>query len=94
MINDTNESKLSKDKTEEALLNRLLAKDFLLKVIQAVIFSINTYEEDMIEFRKKNRWNYCHRMPMLSLLGDNHSLLLLHKSKRFIWIEETDRLII
>ena len=27
-------------------------------------------------------------MPMLPLLGDNHRLPLLHKAKRFIWIEE------
>ena len=42
-INDTNESKLSKDKTKEALISSMLAKKISLKVIQAVIFSINTY---------------------------------------------------
>ena len=47
-INDTNESKLSKDKIEEALIISLLAKKILLKVIQAVSFSINTYEQYMI----------------------------------------------
>ena len=48
-INDTNESKLSKNKTKKALISSLLAKNFSLKVIQAVILSINTYEQDMIE---------------------------------------------
>ena len=42
-INDTNESKMSKDKTEEALIISLLAKHFSLKVIQSVIFSIDTH---------------------------------------------------
>ena len=28
-------------------------------------------------------------MPMLSLLGGNHSLPLFHMDKRFIWINET-----
>ena len=48
MINDTNESKNSKDKTEEALIIRILAKNFLFKVIQEIIFSINTYKQDRI----------------------------------------------
>ena len=32
-------------------------------------------------------------MPMLPLVGNNHRLLLLHMAKRFIWIEETGKLI-
>ena len=43
-INDTNKSKLSKDKIKYSLISILLAKTFLLKVIQEFIFSINTYE--------------------------------------------------
>ena len=42
-IKDTNESKLSKDETEESLIISLLAKTILLKVIKAVNFSIYTY---------------------------------------------------
>ena len=41
----------------------------------------------MIEIGKKNeiiknkdRWNYCHRFPILPLLGDNNRLPLLHMS--------------
>ena len=38
-INGTKESKLGKDKTEEALIISLLEKQIPLKLIQAVIFS-------------------------------------------------------
>ena len=41
-INDNNESKISKVKTEEALIRGLLSKHFSLKVTQEVILSINT----------------------------------------------------
>ena len=54
-INDTNESKLSKDKTKEALISSMLAKKISLKVTQAVIFSINTYEQDMIAVGNTNK---------------------------------------
>ena len=94
MINNTNEEKLSKYKTEESLIIRMLDKTLSLKVIQSVIFSINTYEHNMIAVGNKNkniknkyRWNYCHHMPILPLLRANHLLPLLHKAKRFIWIE-------
>ena len=48
MINGINESKISKDKKEEALINLMLAINLLIKVIQAEIFSMNTYEQYMI----------------------------------------------
>ena len=54
-INDTNKSKTSKDKTKKALIISLLAKTFSLKVIQAVIFSINTYKQDMITVGENNK---------------------------------------
>ena len=54
-INDTKKSKLSKDKNKEALISSMLAKKILLKVTQVVIFSINTYEQDMISVGKKNK---------------------------------------
>ena len=50
-----NGSKISTDKTEEALIIRLLAKIFSLKFIQEVIFSINTYEQDMIAVDNENK---------------------------------------
>ena len=39
---NTNESKISKGKTEEALISSLIDKTFSLKVIQAVIFPLTT----------------------------------------------------
>ena len=48
VINDTNESKISKDKNKKALIICLLSKTLSLKVIQTVIFSLNTYKQDMI----------------------------------------------
>ena len=54
-INDTNRSKLGKDKTKEALIRNLLAKVILLKVTQAVIFSIDTYKQDMIAAGNENK---------------------------------------
>ena len=40
---------------EEYIVNRLLAINFSLKVIQEVIFSINTYEQDIIVVGNKNK---------------------------------------
>ena len=54
-INDNNESKLSKDKTKEALIRSLLEKYLSLKVTQAVIFSINTYKQYMISVGNENK---------------------------------------
>ena len=50
-----NGSKISTNKTEEALIIHLLAKIFSLKFIQEVIFSINTYEQDMIAVDNENK---------------------------------------
>ena len=41
----------------------------------------------------KYRWNYCHHMPMLSLLGTNHRLPLFYMAKLFICLNETKQLI-
>ena len=40
------------------------------------------------KIRNKDRWNYCHHMPMLSFLGVNHSLLLLHMTKRLFFLKK------
>ena len=57
LISDTNASKISKVKTEEALISSLLARIISLKVTQAVIFSINTYKKDIIEVANDNKTN-------------------------------------
>ena len=71
----------------------LLAKNISLKVIKAVILSIDTYKQDLIVVgnykKKKYRWNDFNHFPMQSLLGDNHRLTLFCMAKIFIWIEET-----
>ena len=56
LINDTNESEISKDKTEEALIIRLSYKNVLLKVIQAFIFCNNKYDEYMIAVGIENKY--------------------------------------
>ena len=56
-INDTNESKTSKDRKEESVISSLLVKKLSLKVIQAVIFSIDTYKQDMIAVGNENQKN-------------------------------------
>ena len=56
-ISNTNESKMSKDKTKEFLTRSLLAKKFSLKSSQAVIFSMNTYGQDMIAVGIENKKN-------------------------------------
>ena len=52
----------------------------------------------MIEVGNKNKtiknkyiWNYCHHIPMLPLLGENHCLPLLHMAKLLTWINETKK---
>ena len=51
----------------------------------------------MIEIGKKNKqikikdkWNYCHHMPIFLFWGDNYFLPLLHMYKSIIWIEEIE----
>ena len=68
--------------------------NLLLKVIQSIVISVNTYEHKMIEIgnekvkiKNKYKWNYYHHMPILPLLGANHHLPLLYMDKRFICIE-------
>ena len=39
------------------LISSLIAKTFSLKIIQAVIFFITTYEQDMIEVGNENEKN-------------------------------------
>ena len=61
---------------------------------------MHTYEQEIIAVGKnkkiKNKediWNYCHHVPMLPLLGDNHRLPLFHMAKKTIWLEEAGKFI-
>ena len=96
MINDGHKPKTSRGITEEDVINSLLDKNSSLKVIQAVLLSIDIYEQDILSVDNENKtinnedkWNHCNHMPMLSLLGGNHCLPLFHMAKRFIWLNET-----
>ena len=53
-INDTDESKIIKGRTEKYVISNLLDKTFSPKVTQAVIFSNDTYDKDMISVVNKN----------------------------------------
>ena len=48
---------MSKDRKEEALIKRLLAIIFPLKVIQSIIIFVKTYEQKMIEIGNENEKN-------------------------------------
>ena len=54
-INDSIKSKISKGIIEEDVIIILLAKHFLLKVIKAVLLSIDTYEQDISSVGNKNK---------------------------------------
>ena len=41
------------------------------------------------KIKNKDKWNYCHNMPILTLLGANNCIPLFYMYKRFIWLEET-----
>ena len=88
MINITNESKWVKIKKEEALIRILLTINFLLKVIQSIIISVNIHKQKMIwiwnenkKIRIKDKWNYCHNIPTLPFLKSRYRLQLLHVHK-------------
>ena len=44
--------------------------------------------------KNKDRWSYCHHVPMLPLFGNNRRLPLLHMAECFISLEETKKRII
>ena len=54
-INDSIKSKIGKGITKEDVIISLLSKDFSLKLIIAVILSIGTYKQNMIEVGNENK---------------------------------------
>ena len=46
---------MSLGKTEEYVIRSMLARNLSLKVIQAFIFSIDTYEQDIISVGNENK---------------------------------------
>ena len=84
-------------KLYEDIRNRLLSKCFSLKVIKAVLFTINNHERDILAvgYEKKtiqtqDKWNQLNLMNIQYMLGTNHRLPLSHMAKSYIWIEETN----
>ena len=58
---------------------------------------MNTCEQKMIEIgnmneknQNKDRWNYCQNFPILTLLGGNHCLPILHMAKDILYLHETN----
>ena len=85
-INDTNESKISKGKTEEYVVSSLLAKTFSLKLIQAVIFSIDTYEQDIISVGNKKKIQSTINGIIVIICPCYHSLGKIIVYSYFIWV--------
>ena len=73
-----------------------LKKSF--KVIYLVLFDIDNHDNDILAVYYKNKtietkdkWNQINPLDMQSLLGTNCHMPLLHMSKRYIWLEETNQ---
>ena len=69
--------------------------NFLLKVINLVLFNIYQYKNDILavddinkRIETKDKLNQLNILNMQSMLGDNCRMPLLHISKSYIWLEE------
>ena len=78
----------------------LLLKLISLKVIYLVLFNIENHEKEILSVDYKNKIietkDKCNQINLLdiqSLLGNNFRMPLLHMSKSYIWIEETNQCI-
>ena len=84
--------------SHEKIRNRLLLKRFSLKVIDLVLSNIDQYEKEIWavdyinkKIETKDEWNQINVLNMHSMLGDNCRMPLLHMSKSYIWLEETNQ---
>ena len=87
-----------KSKLEEYFRNILLAKKIPLKVIKAVLFTVDNHEKDTYhlvtitkQFKHKTKWSQLNLMHVQSILGNNHRLPLSHMDKSYICLEETNQ---
>ena len=71
---------------------------FSLKVINLVLFNIENNENEILAVDYKNKtietkykWNQINLLDMKYMLGTNCCMPLLHMSKSYIWIEETNQ---
>ena len=73
-------------------------KKFLLKVIDLVLSNIDQYEKEILavdhinkRIKTKDKLNQINVINMQSMLVANFRMPLLHMSKSYIWIEETNQ---
>ena len=88
----------------ELILNHMMksGKGYYLKklskVINLVMFDIDNHEKDILSvgyinktIETKYKWNQLNILDMPSMLGANCRIPLLHMSKSYIWLEETNQ---
>ena len=73
-------------------------KKFSLKVIDLVLSNIDQYEKDILavdyineRIETKDKWIQINVLNMWSMLGANCRMPLLHMSKSYIWLQETNQ---
>ena len=83
-----------KSQPQENLINTLLLKRFTINVIDLILSNIVRYEKNITSddfinktIETKHKWNQIHLLSMESVLGDNCRIVLIHMSKRNIYIE-------
>ena len=71
---------------------------FSLKVINLVLFNIDQHKKEIFavnyinqKIETKDKWNQMNLLEMQSMLGTNFHIHLLHMSKSYIWLEETNK---
>ena len=71
-----------------------------MKIIDWIFSNIVQYEKEILEadfanqkIKTKDKWNQINVLDMESMLVANFRIPLLHMSKIYIWIEETNQLI-
>ena len=65
------------------------------------MFNIDNHEKEILsvgyedkKVQTQDKWNQLNLMNIQSLLRTNHRLPLSHRSKNYIWLEETNQRII
>ena len=84
--------------SHENIRKRLLLKRFSMKIFDLILSSIVIYEKDILsvdyinqKIETKEKWNQINVLDMDSMLVANCLMPLLHMSKTYIWMEETNQ---
>ena len=79
-------------KLEEDVIIRLFSNFFALKVIKAVLFTIESHEKDILAVSYDNKtintqdkWSQLNLMQIKYLIRNNHCLILSHMAKSYIF---------